>query len=218
MAAAAISATGTSSWGRGHAVGRCSFFSKASAAQRSTMRGSRRSPKRRSLINPKRASPTKPVRNGMPARQGPSAVIRATDILLTHNLCMIAPVLGVPARPAWGALSEMSPQTRRRSFSRSSLLRAPDTVGAGAAWQRPKGHSKSRLWRCCGSQGGMPKQKRAAGGARSLVPGASPAPALASPLDRHDGPSPGPASATLGAPLEVEHLGDRAEPKPQKEV
>ena len=52
----------------------------ASAAQRSIMRGRARSPQRRSLSRPKRASPTKPVRSGMPARNGASADFQVRGI------------------------------------------------------------------------------------------------------------------------------------------
>jgi hypothetical protein len=58
-----------------------------------------------------------------PADRRGVAVLRTTDTLLTHDVCRIAPGLGVPARPAWGAVSEMSPETRPRSFPRSAPLR-----------------------------------------------------------------------------------------------
>jgi hypothetical protein len=43
-------------------------------------------------------------------------------------------------------------------------------------------------------------------------------PALARPLDRHDGSSPCSASPAPDPLLEIEHLGLRAEPKPQQKL
>jgi len=65
----------------------------------------------------------------------------------------------------------------------------------------------------------MPRQKPRTGrvaiaGARGK-PGS---PALAPPLDRHDGPPFRSASAAPEAPLEIEHLGVRAKPEPKKEL
>jgi hypothetical protein len=62
----------------------------------------------------------------------------STDMLLTHNVCRIAPGLGVPARPAWGAVSEMSPQPGAAPSRARCCCTPPDTVAAGVARQRPK--------------------------------------------------------------------------------
>src|ERR1051326_8899076 len=78
---AATSAAGTTSSGRGHSAGTGAPSGKASAAQRSTMRGSRRSPQRHSLSSPKRASPTNPTRCGIPARNGASAAFQVRGMI-----------------------------------------------------------------------------------------------------------------------------------------
>jgi len=59
---------------------------------------------------------------------GERAVLRATDTLLTDDVCRIAPGLGVPARPAWGAASE-TPQPD----AAPSLVRRCANSGVAAA-------------------------------------------------------------------------------------
>jgi len=59
---------------------------------------------------------------GPGARQKASKIIRAIDIFLPHKLCRIALGLGVPARPAWGAVSGVSPQNP------APLLPSPSVV------------------------------------------------------------------------------------------
>ena len=71
---------GTLSSGFGQSAGSAAPFGSASAPQRSIMRGSFFSPKRMSLSRPKRTSPAKPVRSGMPARNGASADFQVRGI------------------------------------------------------------------------------------------------------------------------------------------
>ncbi len=56
--------------GSGQSAGGVAPFGSASAPKRSIMRSSLRSPQRMSLISRNRPSPAKPVRSGMPARNG----------------------------------------------------------------------------------------------------------------------------------------------------
>ena len=74
------SSAGTLRSGTGQSFGRIASRGRASAPQRSIMRGSLRSPQRRSLSRPKRASPAKPIRSGMPARYGASADFQVRGI------------------------------------------------------------------------------------------------------------------------------------------
>jgi hypothetical protein len=102
--------------------------------------------------------------------------------------------------------------------SLSAVARLP--IPLRLVWQAAaQSHSKSTLLRCCDPAGRSAGNRSPHGeGALAGARGKRGSPALAPPLDRHDRPSPRPASAAPDAPLEVERLNVRAKPEPKKKL